>query len=118
MTNGVTVSTMSMLARLHFSLLIIRHALVPGKTPCGQYAPPLSTMSQSAPTPRTVVAGELAWYLAWPDHTLDATGCISLFFPGALPLAAPFLLFRLKRQGFSTCRAIAGRDGILLTASR
>jgi len=107
-----------MLARLHFSLLIIRHALVPVKTAWGNCALPASDMSHSAPTPRTVTGEELAWFLAQPDQALDATGRISLFFPGALPLVAPFLLFRLKRQGFSTCRAVAGRDGILLTASR
>lgn len=43
---------------------------------------------------------------------------LRLFFKDCLAPAAPFLLFRLKRQGFSQCRAQATREGIYLSAER
>ncbi|MBJ6726044.1 hypothetical protein [Geomesophilobacter sediminis] len=52
------------------------------------------------------------------DRFVDASGELRLLFPGVLPVAAPFILFRLKREGFSRCRAEATRDGILVTAHR
>lgn len=53
-----------------------------------------------------------------PDQLLDPDGELRLFFPGALALTAPLLLFRLKRTGFSGCRAETCRAGILLLARR
>ena len=45
-------------------------------------------------------------------------GEISLLFPGCHSLAAPFLLYRLKRRGFSGCRALMTGEGLLVTALR
>ena len=109
---------MLLLARLHFSLLIVRHALVPVSSLTGRQPPSPARRENPHLVPRQVTATELAWLFANLQSTLDDAGNLSLFFPGALPLAAPFLLFRLKRQGYSTCRVTAGRDGLLLTASR
>jgi len=53
-----------------------------------------------------------------PDYTGDPVDTVRLFFPGAHPLAAPFMLFRLKRTGFSSCRIIVKDGGLLLTATR
>ncbi len=53
-----------------------------------------------------------------PDYTGDPLDTVRLFFPGAHPLAAPFVLFRLKRTGFSSCRIIVKDGGLLLTATR
>lgn len=101
---------MSFLARLHFSLLIVRHALIPSGNQLSPGTPSLSS--------RPVTAAELACLLADLQKALDDAGNLSIFFPGALPLAAPFLLFRLKRQGFSACRVTADGKGLHLTASR
>ena len=49
---------------------------------------------------------------------LDGRGELSLFFPYCASAAAPFLLFRLKRCGFSRCRAVADAAGLTLTARR
>jgi hypothetical protein len=51
------------------------------------------------------------------DSTLPAGPC-HIFFDSAAPLAAPFLLFRLKRWGFSSCRIEVQNGGLLLTATR
>lgn len=43
---------------------------------------------------------------------------LKLYFQNALVLAAPVLLFRLKRQGFSCCRTWADGKGVYLTGIR
>ncbi|MBT0652093.1 hypothetical protein [Geomobilimonas luticola] len=107
---------MSFFARLHFSLLIIRHALVPGQFLSEPPSP--GQTGNPFPSPRPVSAVELSWLLANPSDALNDAGKLSLLFPGALPLAAPFLLFRLKRLGFSACRVTADGNGLTLTAMR
>jgi len=49
---------------------------------------------------------------------LDGAGELRLFFPDCLAAAAPFILFRLKREGFSRCRAHASERGLLVEARR
>lgn len=41
---------------------------------------------------------------------------LRLFFSGCRFPAAPFLLFRLKRQGFSNCQVSVTREGLYLSA--
>jgi len=43
---------------------------------------------------------------------------VRIFFPDTYALAAPFLLFRMKRRGFSSSRVIVQNGGLLLTAMR
>lgn len=38
--------------------------------------------------------------------------------PSTWPVAAPFILFRLKRSGYSNCRVVAREGGLLVTADR
>ncbi|RQW84396.1 MAG: hypothetical protein EHM79_14005 [Geobacter sp.] len=56
-------------------------------------------------------------YLQPNDSSAPSSPC-QLFFASASPLAAPFLLFRLKRWGFSSCRVSVQQRGLLLTATR
>jgi len=53
-----------------------------------------------------------------PGSSCGPEGDLALFFPDCPVLAAPLLLFRLKRTGFSRCRAVAAHGGIILTAVR
>lgn len=53
-----------------------------------------------------------------PGCTAGAGGTRRLFFPYCMPIAAPFILFRLKRSGFSGCRVTVTDGGLLVTASR
>jgi hypothetical protein len=48
----------------------------------------------------------------YPDET------VKLFFPSTYAAAAPFLLFRMKRRGFSASRVTVQDGGLLLTAMR
>ncbi len=49
---------------------------------------------------------------------LDDAGELRLFFPDSLPIAAPFILFRLKREGFSRCSVHASHQGLLVQGRR
>jgi len=79
-------------------------------------------------TPRDAVARELA-----ADGTLNCEpgaiangmgplvndrGEIRLCFPGCFALAAPALLFRLKREGFSACTVRTTDRGLLVQGRR
>jgi hypothetical protein len=56
--------------------------------------------------------------LADPVTCLDHGGQLQFSIPGCHSLAAPFILFRLKRCGFSTCRVIHENGGLTVSARR
>jgi len=60
----------------------------------------------------------LARIIADLPALVTADGRLSLHLPGCLSPAAPCLLFRLKRLGFSSCRATITPSGLTLTAIR
>ena len=49
---------------------------------------------------------------------LDSRGELRLFFPCCLAIAAPVLLFRLKREGFSRCSVAVVDQGLLVRGRR
>ncbi|MRR06499.1 MAG: hypothetical protein EG828_06070 [Deltaproteobacteria bacterium] len=53
-----------------------------------------------------------------PEFTESPLETVRLFFPDVYFPAAPFLLFRMKRRGFSVCRVTVQNGGLLLTATR
>lgn len=57
-------------------------------------------------------------YLAHLNAAVNQQHELALFFRGCLMPAAPFLLFRLKREGFSQSRIAVLPDGIALDARR
>jgi hypothetical protein len=63
-------------------------------------------------------AGAIRFFLEDLNRAIDRQGELKLLFPGCLPLAAPPLLYRLKRNGFSKCRVLMTDEGLLLTATR
>jgi hypothetical protein len=52
------------------------------------------------------------------DRFLDEKGELRVIFAGCLGLAAPFVLFRLKRQGFSRCVVRVTEAGLYVEARR
>lgn len=52
------------------------------------------------------------------DRFLDSRGELRLFFPGCLGIAAPFVLFRLKREGFSSCCVRSADAGLYVQGRR
>ena len=53
-----------------------------------------------------------------PAHASGPNGTLGFFIPLVFPLAAPFLLYRLKRTGYSGCRIIVKDRGLLVFATR
>ena len=52
------------------------------------------------------------------NRLLNSRGELRLFFPGCLAIAAPVLLFRLKREGFSNCTVESSKRGLLVRGRR
>jgi len=87
--------------------------------PAGRRAPLAGSVSGQAPPGYTPVPPEaISLYLAGLDSAVGGDGKLALFFPDCAALAAPFLLFRLKREGYSGCRAMATKGGLLVDATR
>jgi hypothetical protein len=79
----------------------------------------VATESAAVPAgPVRLSANALPICLADFNSVVDRQGRLALFFPDCMAAAAPFLLFRLKRTGFSGCRAVVTDEGLLLTAIR
>lgn len=71
---------------------------------------PLEVEGARLCTPRQIRGGV--------DRLLNGKGELCLFFPDCLAIAAPVLLFRLKREGFSRCSVEASDQGLLLRGRR
>jgi hypothetical protein len=105
-----------MISRIRLTALIAGYAIFPPGPENDNYkrkaaAEPLSGL--------LVISGDnVRFYLADLDRAIVRKGELRLLFPGCLALAAPFLLFRLKREGFSNCRILMSDEGLLLTAIR
>jgi hypothetical protein len=110
---------MTIFHRLYLSALVIGRALLPpgaeGGRPSGKAGP-----QRLAPPPGYILVAvhDVSYYIADFDRAVGRHGELALFFPGCLAVAAPFLLFRLKRTGFSNCSALTTREGLFLTATR
>ena len=100
-------------ARLSITLRLIRFSLFPAVTPEHPSGTPATPF-----TCRTTPPEALSACLLDPGQNYDNSGELSLFVPGAFSLAAPFVLFRLKRWGFSGCRVLADQEGLRIKARR
>ncbi len=102
--------------RFYFSLLVAGNALFPPR-PEERVA---GGEGGAAPPPEylTVTKDEIRFLLADLNRALNGGQELRLYFPGCSALVAPFLLFRLKRWGFSNGRALKGARGLFLAASR
>jgi hypothetical protein len=66
----------------------------------------------------TVYPKNLHAFFSANVDTFDAKQATTIFIPEVLPLTAPFLLFYLKRNGFSGCRAEVAHGGLIVHAAR
>lgn len=64
------------------------------------------------------VVKELKKFIEAPEDYLDDKGKLAIEISGCSLLAAPVLLFFLKRRGFSSCKAWAGPTGLAISAER
>ncbi len=66
----------------------------------------------------SIPAHQIAAAIATIGTFADRNGSLAILFQDAASIAAPFLLFRLKRTGYSSCRVAREAGGLLLTARR
>ncbi len=107
---------MNIFGRIRFSVLVAGNALFPPRPErCAERG-----WAKTAPHREylTVTADEIRFLLADLSRALNGRQELRLYFPGCSALVAPFLLFRLKRWGFSNGRALKGARGLFLAASR
>lgn len=100
-------------ARLHATLALAYYSLMP---PAPDRMPTFDTCG--SPPPYTIKAEEIAAAIAHMNSFAGSDGMLAILFIDALALSAPFLLFRMKRTGFSSCRAMRVPEGLLVTARR
>jgi len=102
--------------RFYLSALVTGYALFPpSRQSCELFTleQPMSLVPHVAMTWR-----DIRHYLSDINRAADRQGELKLLFSGCLAFAAPALLFRLKRCGFSNCRVLMIKEGLLLSATR
>ncbi|MEI8354977.1 MAG: hypothetical protein WCG31_02580 [Deltaproteobacteria bacterium] len=105
--------------RLSKSMQLILTALFPPKR-CGetQGKRPETVKESYSCNHLTVFPKELHTFFSGNGALCDPKRGILIFIPHVLPLTAPFLLFYLKRNGFSGCRAEVAHGGLVVHAAR
>ena len=99
---------MSFFSRLVTTLRLIRYSLFPVTT---------FDVSPLPHPPDSLIVSPRALYACFGDPEWSARE-FSILVPGVFPLGAVFILFRLKRWGFSGCRVSVGRDGLSIRGRR
>lgn len=113
---GNLTPVMNILNRFCRSMLVICYALFPPHTEDAIQSSRDKAKPQKKHTATT--REELRFYLGDLNRGVDLHGEMELCFPGCFAIVSPFLLFRLKRGGFSNCRVLMSEEGLLLTALR
>jgi hypothetical protein len=107
---------LNLFRRVYLSALVTGNALFP---PCRESGEQHTADQPALQTPHVALTREdISCYLRDFNRTADRQGEIKILFHGCLAFAAPALLFRLKRSGFSNCRVIMTKEGLLLCATR
>jgi hypothetical protein len=105
--------------RLCTTALVILHAVSTWPRRQSHTGPPESHEIRRNPDGcRFIGPADIRACLGNLGKAVDLDGELALFFPDCSPLAAPFLLFRLKRTGFSGCRAVITGEGLSLHGTR
>lgn len=102
---------MGFATRIRCTLELVLFALLPSAAG-GQPAPGATVKAEEVRrcAPRALADGV--------GRLLEPDGTLSILFPGCLAIGAPFVLFRLKRQGFSGCSVRAAREGLYVQGRR
>jgi hypothetical protein len=100
------------------TLLLMLYALLPARRPRTPFAG-LPAPGVAAPDPggEPVSCAPRRLHEGLESY-LDQKGELRVIFIDCRALAAPLVLFRLKRQGYSRCSVQAGARGLLLEARR
>jgi len=102
--------------RLYLSLLVIACAIIPPRSKRGGQAADNEIISQHVSVAATTE--EIKFFMGDLNRAVDRQGGLTLQFTDCLTIAAPFILFRLKRMGFSNSRVLIKGKGFMVTANR
>ena len=100
---------MKNLVRIYVTCRIIVSSLFPGEQ---KEVPDLHSTEHKPLTISPQQSRACIGALSHCNHSLN------LLFSHAFSIAAPFLLFRLKRLGYSNCHVVVLSDGLLVSADR
>lgn len=100
------------------TLLVTANALLPRRNGSSMTGFASNPSGDIASAYMHVPPKKVRLYLADLDSAVNRQYECALFFPDCLAPAAPFLLFRLKRQGFSNCCISMTTGGLALYARR
>ncbi len=103
-----------MLKRTYATAIVILRALLPGES----HGPPAGPTAIESEVYLGVLPKNVSFNAADLVRLVGKEGKLALFVPGCLALAAPFVLFRLKRQGYSGCRVTSTGEGLFVDARR
>lgn len=107
------------ITRFHNSVLVIFYALFPSATARKNNESGTNDLVNHCPIDYLPVdAAGLYRHLQEEASPGNPLGSIRLFIPRVSPLAAPFILFYLKRNGFSGCRVEVVSGGLAVRAIR
>jgi hypothetical protein len=74
--------------------------------------------TSTIPGHRNLTRAAIPFFCSDPIRFADESGEIRIFFAGALPAAAPAVMFLLKRKGLSAARVQVVERGLAVTARR
>ena len=115
-SHGLPPGKMELPNRLYLSLLVIACAIIPPRSKRGGQAADNEIISQHVSVAATTE--EIKFFMGDLNRAVDRQGGLTLQFTDCLTIAAPFILFRLKRMGFSNSRVLIKGKGFMVTANR
>jgi hypothetical protein len=110
---------MILAVQLRNTILSVFYSLVPGfKGPALKPGTPILKKDTRPGGHIESSTQEIHNFLLDPVSALQPAGTLKVLLPHTLPPAAPFVLYRLKRSGFSSCRVTVMANGLLVEATR
>jgi hypothetical protein len=119
--NGETLTFISMKLTKRFcvTLLVIVYSLFHRSQSGGDNIAVTRTIKRPANSARRIeTTDDIRFYLSELNRWVDANGELYLHFDSCYSIAAPFLLYLLKKRGFSNGRAISSANGLQICARR
>jgi len=110
---------MDSIRRLHQTLLLVCYLLFPNTTGSEK-----TRKNNDKDLPHYITdyieipVKKIPLFLNDPAQASGPNGTMGFLVPQVFSLAAPFILFRLKRSGFSGCRVTVRERGLMVEATR
>ena len=105
--------------RLYLTLLIIGYSLFHCSKSGDENEKEVTSNPPPVAPPQSIMNGNgIRYYLSQLNRGMDPDGRLTLHFIGCYLIAAPFLLYLLKREGYSDAQALGTGNGVKIVAWR